>query len=99
MIRLSDVKVRQQYRIRVRQRLMTLDYARLHGSPAASRRFGGPTRTIRRWRGLWRAGGLEGLVPRYPRLALQGRTPAEKLAALVGPPAVVTQCLSPAQAG
>jgi len=31
MIRLSDVKVRLQYRWRVRQRLMVLHFARLQG--------------------------------------------------------------------
>ena len=46
MIRLSDVKVRLQYRWR---------------------RFGVRVRTIRRCRAQWRTGGLEGLVPRYPR--------------------------------
>jgi transposase len=67
MIRLSDVKVRLQYRWRVRQRLMVLHFARLHGSAAAGRRYGVTARTIRRWRVRWRQGGLEGLVPRYPR--------------------------------
>src|SRR2546428_12634117 len=67
MIRLSDVKVRMQYRWRVRQRLMVLHFARLHGPTAAARRFGVSVRTIRRRRVRWRQGGLEGLVPRYPR--------------------------------
>jgi len=40
MIRLSDVKVRLQYRWTVRQRLMVIHYARLHGPTAAARRFG-----------------------------------------------------------
>jgi len=57
MIRLSDVKVRLQYRWRVRQRLMVLQFARLHGPTAAARRFGVTTRTIRRWRARWREGG------------------------------------------
>jgi len=67
MIRLSDVKVRLQYRWRVRQRLMVLHFARLHGPSAAGRRYGVSVRTIRRWRVRWRQGGLEGLVPLYPR--------------------------------
>src|SRR5438132_1605596 len=67
MIRLSDVKVRLQYRWRVRQRLMVLHFARLHGPAAAGRRFGVSARTIRRWRARWRQDALEGLVPRYPR--------------------------------
>src|SRR5215475_2825106 len=67
MIRLSDVKVRLQYRWRVRQRLMVLHFARLHGPTAAGRRYGVSVRTIRRWRVRSQQGGLEGLVPMYPR--------------------------------
>src|SRR2546430_1253348 len=37
MIRLSDVKVRLQYRWRARQRVMVLHFARLHGPTAAAR--------------------------------------------------------------
>src|SRR6267142_3344274 len=61
MIRLSDVKVRLQYRWRVRQRLMVLHFARVHRPTAAGRRFGVSVRTIRRWRVRWRQNGLEGL--------------------------------------
>jgi Homeodomain-like domain len=67
MIRLSDMKVRLQYRWRVRQRLMVLHFARLHGPTAAGRRFGVSVRTIRRWRVRWRQDALQGLGPRYPR--------------------------------
>src|SRR5499425_2842126 len=67
VIRLIDVKVRLQYRWRVRQRLMVLQFARFHGPTAAGRRFGVSVRTIRRWRVRWRFGALQGLVPRYPR--------------------------------
>ena len=67
MIRLSDVKVQLQYRWRVRQRLMVLHFARVHGPTAAGRRFGVSVRTIRRWRARWRQGGLAALVPRYPK--------------------------------
>jgi transposase InsO family protein len=67
VIKLSDVKVRVQYRLRVRQRLMVLHFAGLHGPTAAGRRFGVSVRTIRRWRVRWRQDALQGLVPRYPR--------------------------------
>jgi len=53
VIKLSDVKVRVQYRLRVRQRLMVLHFAGLHGPTAAGRRFGVSVRTIRRWRVRW----------------------------------------------
>src|SRR3989449_7892835 len=82
MIRLSDVKVRMQYRWRVRQRLMVLHFARLHGPTAAARRFGVSVRTIRRWRVRWRQGSLEGLVPRYPRR--RGRRVTPRVIELIG---------------
>src|SRR5439155_19546275 len=83
MIRLSDVKVRLQYRWRVRQRLMVLHFARLHGPTAAARRFGVSVRTIRRWRVRWRQeGGLEGLIPRYPRR--RGRRVTPRVIELIG---------------
>src|SRR5437667_1186961 len=67
MIKLSDVKVRQQYRTRVRYRLLVLGYAWQHGPAAAGRHYGISARTIRRWRKRWRRDGVEGLVPSYPR--------------------------------
>src|SRR2546429_2590316 len=82
MIRLSDVKVRLQYRWRVRQRLRVLHSARLHGPTAAARRFGVSVRTIRRWRVRWRQDGLEGLVPRYPRR--RGRRVTPRVIELIG---------------
>lgn len=75
MIKLSDVKVRLQYRWRVRQRLMVIHFARLQGSTAAARRFGVSVRTIRRWRVRWREGAMQGLVPRYPRHRSRRITP------------------------
>ncbi len=82
MIKLSDVKVHVQYRLRVRQRLMVLDFARLHGSTAAGRRFGVSVRTIRRWRARWRQDALQGLVPRYPRR--RGRRLTPRIVELIG---------------
>ena len=67
MIKLGDVKVRPQYRTRVRYRLLALEYAWQHGPAAAGRHYGLRARTIRRWRKRWRQGGVEGLVPSYPR--------------------------------
>jgi hypothetical protein len=40
MIKLSDVKVRAQYRVRVRYRLMVLACAGEHGSTAGGRKYG-----------------------------------------------------------
>ena len=76
MIKLSDVKVRPQYRTRVRYRLLVLEYAREHGPSAAGRHYGMSVRAIRRWRKRWRRGGVEGLVPSYPRHRPRRVTPA-----------------------
>ncbi len=76
MIKLSDVKVRPLYRTRVRYRLLVLEYAREHGASAAGRHYGISARTIRRWRKRWRRGGVEGLVPSYPRHRPRRVTPA-----------------------
>jgi len=82
VIKLSDVKVRLQYRLRVRQRLMILHFAGLHGPTAAGRRFGVSVRTIRRWRVRWRQDALQGLVPRYPRR--RGRRITPRVIELIG---------------
>src|SRR5260370_37663356 len=76
MIKLSDVKVRPQYRTRVRYRLRVLEYAWQHGRAAAGRHYGLSARTIRRWRKRWRRGGIEGLVPSYPRHRARRVSPA-----------------------
>jgi len=76
MIKLSDVKVRPQYRTRVRYRLLVLEYAWQHGLAAAGRHYGLSARTIRRWRKRWRRGGIEGLVPSYPRHRARRVSPA-----------------------
>jgi len=76
MIKLSDVKVRPQYRTRVRYRLVVLEYAWEHGPAAPGRHYGLSARTIRRWRKRWRRGGVEGLVPSYPRHRARRVSPA-----------------------
>ena len=67
MIKFSDVKVQAQYRTRVRYRLVVLEYAGERGAVAAGRHYGLSAWTIRWWRKRWRHGGVEGLVPTYPR--------------------------------
>src|SRR5260370_34215292 len=76
MIKLSDVKVRPQYRTRVRYRLVVLEYAWEHGPAAAGRHYGLSARTIRRRRKRWRRGGTGGLVPSYPRHPARRGSPA-----------------------
>jgi transposase len=79
VIKLSDVKVRLQYRWRVRQRLMVIHFAWLEGPTAAGRRFGV---SVRRWRVRWREGAVQGLVPRYPRH--RGRRITPRVVELIG---------------
>ena len=86
MIKLSDVKVRQQYRTRVRYRLLVLGYAWQHGPAAAGRHYGISARTIRRWRKRWRRGGVEGLVPSYPRHRVRRVPPASIELIVMGTP-------------
>jgi hypothetical protein len=60
MIKLSDVKVRAQYRTRVHYRLVVLEYAGERGAAPAGRHYGISARTIRRLRDRSRRGGIEG---------------------------------------
>jgi transposase InsO family protein len=60
-------KVPKSYRLRVRERLVVLEYARTHSVRAAARRFGLDRKTVRAWRNRWGADGVRGLVPRYPK--------------------------------
>jgi transposase InsO family protein len=76
MVKLSVLRgIRSVYRLRVRYRLLVLEYATVHGPTAAARRYGVSPRTVRRWRVRWRTGGLAGLVPRYPRRRASQRRP------------------------
>src|SRR5438034_8916221 len=86
MIKLSDVKVRQQYRTRVRYRRLVLGYAWQDGPAAAGRHYGISARTIRRWRKRWRRGGVEGLVPSYPRHRVRRVPPASIELIVMGTP-------------
>ncbi len=54
------------YRLRVKQRLVVIDYALAHGIAPTSRQFGLDRKTVRRWRDDYRQAGVAGLVPRYP---------------------------------
>jgi transposase InsO family protein len=67
MTQRSPLNVSPQYRWRVQQRITVLAYARDHGMAAAGRHYGVSAKTVRRWRDRWQAGGVPGLVPRYPR--------------------------------
>src|SRR5215470_8625798 len=64
--RLAELKVRREYRWRVRQRLAVLELAQQLGQKQAAERMGLCARTIRRWQIRARQGGALGLVPRYP---------------------------------
>ena len=64
--RLAELKVRREYRWRVRQRLAVLELAHRVGQKQAADRMGLCARTVRRWQVRARQGGVLGLVPRYP---------------------------------
>jgi transposase InsO family protein len=55
-----------RYRLRVKQRLAIVMYAKEYGIKPASRHYGLARRTVRTWARRWREGGEAGLVPRYP---------------------------------
>jgi transposase InsO family protein len=71
-------KIPSQHRWRVKHRLRVLAYVAAHSPKAASRHFGLERKTIRRWRDRYRAHGVLGLVPRYPKQR-PSRLPAETL--------------------
>ncbi len=56
-----------RHKLRVKQRRRVVEYATAHGIKPASRHFGLDRRTVRTWVQRARAGGDQGLVPRYPR--------------------------------
>jgi transposase InsO family protein len=64
---MSECSIPAQYRLRVKQRLAIVGFAREHGIKPASRHFGFARRTVRTWLRRWKAGGEAGLVPKYPR--------------------------------
>ncbi|HXF96027.1 MAG TPA: integrase core domain-containing protein [Gemmatimonadales bacterium] len=68
--------VPREYRWRVQQRLAVLEYAAAHGIRRAAQRFGLDRKTVRAWRNRARAGGIGGLVQRYPKVRPR-RVPAE----------------------
>ena len=55
-----------RYRLRVKERLAVVQYAREHGVRATARRFGVNRGTVRDWVDRWKTGGPAGLVPVYP---------------------------------
>lgn len=67
-----------RYRLKVKQRLAILEYARTHSLLATSRRFAMNRKTIREWRARYEAKGARGLIPTYPDRR-KSRLPAEVL--------------------
>ena len=64
MIKAPGIPTR--YRLRVKQRLRILEFARERGLHAASRRFGITRSIVRTWRRRFEAEGVHGLIPRCP---------------------------------
>ena len=70
-----------RYRLRVKQRLAVIEYAKQSGIKPASRRFGLSRPTVQRWCRDWQRAGIQGLVPRYP--ARRRRRIGEDVVALI----------------
>lgn len=64
---IREANVPRRYRARVRERLAMLEFARTHGIRATGLRFGLDRKTVREWRDRYRAAGVAGLIPRYPK--------------------------------
>jgi transposase len=64
---MTDVCVPPQYQGRVDQRMAVVIYATEHGIKPAGRHFRLARRTVRTWVRRWKAEGVLGLVPQYPR--------------------------------
>lgn len=70
-----------RYRLRVKQRLTVVEYAKEYGIKPASRQFGLNRVTVRQWWRNWQRAGVQGLVPRYP--ARRRRRISEHVVALI----------------
>lgn len=70
-----------RYRLRVKQRLVVVEYAKEYGIKPASRHFGLTRVTVRQWWRNWQRAGIQGLVPRYP--ARRRRRIGEDVVALI----------------
>jgi transposase InsO family protein len=70
-----------RYRLRVKQRLAVVEYAKEHGIKPASRQFGLTRVTVRQWWRNWQRAGIQGLVPQYP--ARRRRRISEHVVALI----------------
>jgi transposase InsO family protein len=74
----SAPAIPSRYRLKVKQRLVVLEYVKTHSLLATSRRFGMNRKTIREWRARYEAKGVAGLIPTYPDRR-KSRLPAEVL--------------------
>ena len=63
---MSDGVIPARFRLRVKQRLTVVTFARDTGIKTASRHFGLARRTVRTWLRRWKAEGEAGLIPKYP---------------------------------
>lgn len=72
-----------RYRLRVKQRLAVVAYARQYGIKPARRRYRLTRVTVRQWWRNWQRAGIHGLVPQYP--ARRRRRIGEDVVALMTP--------------
>ena len=64
---MTNLEIPSQYRVRVKQRLRVLVYAKEHGLKPAARHFALSRTTVRDWRDRRDAQGPAGLLPSYPK--------------------------------
>ena len=57
---------RARYRLKVRERMVIIEQAMLHGLKPTAHRFRLDRKTVREWRDRFRALGPDGLIPQYP---------------------------------
>jgi transposase InsO family protein len=72
---MANGSIPARFRLRVRQRLAVVAFARETGIKPATRHFGLARRTVRTWLRRWKQDGDAGLVPKYP-LTRKRRLPA-----------------------
>ena len=73
--------IQTRYRLRVKQRLAVVEYAKEHCIKPASRTLGLTRVTVRQWWRNWQRAGLQGLIPQYP--ARRRRRISERVVALI----------------
>jgi Helix-turn-helix domain len=73
-----SLSIPPNYRLRVKQRLRVVGYARVHGIKPASRHFGLCRPTVQEWIRRWKAGGEAGLLAALSEAAQATRVACDR---------------------